>query len=397
MKSCVVLIGLILIGLLTAPAGASNTSVVAQWNPIEDLINKLKEPILAAVNWLVDQLHNAFWSAVGPILRGISKLVLGNPVPEYGDWGPEEVSWYEVRVPEMLELYGKAKLVAYILLPLPIVLGALSIGLEGFGLVREGEGMLMIKKSLWIAILIPLSMMLYEYSIHLLSAITHFLCSPDTLSWYLGIGFTSVGLLAVIIDPLIFLFMLVVAIAGAIRILAVATLASILPILLVLSLIPRVDNIARMLIETLISLALVQLIAGAMISMAVAIASGIPGSSLEGAIVRVMIAIASLTIPLIAPMFIGRSGFAKFAASALLGYAVFPAFHALRGYLITSAMGGGRAGTLGWGLRVGIGAGRYIYRGVRVLPRLPRIVKTRYESLHFMKSWDRDFYKEFER
>ena len=392
MKPCVVLAGLILIGLLTAPA-SSNTSVVAQWNPIEDLINKLKEAILAAVNWLVDQLHNAFWSAAGPILRGISKLVLGNPVPEYGDWGPEEeVSWYEIRVPEMLELYGKAKLVAYVLLPLPIIIGALSIGLESFGIVREGEGMLMIKKSLWIVILIPLSMMLYEYSVHLLSAITHYLCPPDTLSWYLGIGFTSVGLLAVIIDPLIFLFMLVVAIAGAIRILAVATLASILPILLVLSLIPRIGDVARMLIETLISLTLVQLIAGAMISMAVAIASGIPGSSLEGAIVRVMIAIASLTIPLIAPMFIGRSGFAKFAASALLGYTILPAFHAFRGYLIRGSMGISSRGTIGWGIRVG----RYIYRGATALPRLPRIIRTKYERHWFRRHWDRMLYEEYE-
>jgi len=366
-----------------------------QWNPIEDIINKIKEAILSAFNWLVDQLNGAFWGAVGPLLRALSKLVLGNPVPEYADWGPvENVSWYEIRVPEMLGLYGKAKLVAYALLPLPIVLGALSIGLEGFGLIREGEGMLMVKKSLWIAILIPLSMMLYEYSVHLLSAITYYLCPPDTLSWYLGIGFGSIGVLAIIIDPLILLFILVVAIAGAVRILAVATLAAILPILLVLSLIPKINRIATMLIETLIALTLVQLVAGAMIAMAAAIATGIPGSSLEDSIVKIMIAIASLTIPLIAPMFIGRSGFASFAASALLGYTVYPAVRIFRGYILASALGGGATGLgLGWGIKAGIKMGRYIYRRATALPRLPRIVKTKYENYQFEKYWDKELYE----
>ncbi len=368
-------------------------------NPIEDIINKIKEAILSAFKWLTDQLNNAFWGAVGPLLRALSKLVLGNPVPEYADWGPvKNVSWYEVRVPEMLGLYEKAKLVAYVLLPLPIVLGALSIGLESFGLIREGEGMLMVKKSLWIAVLIPLSMLLYEYSVHLLSAITYYLCPPDTLSWYLGIGFGSIGGLAIIIDPLILLFILVVAVAGAVRILAVATLAAILPILLVLSLIPKINRIAAMLIETLIALTLVQLVAGAMIAVASAIAMGIPSSGLEDAIVKVMIAIASLTIPLIAPMFVGRSGFASFAASALLGYTVYPAVRVFRGYILASAAGGGATGLgLGYGVKAGIKLGRYIYRGATALPRLPRIIRTRYESYQFERYWDKDLYNTYEK
>ncbi len=149
-----------------------------------------------------------------------------------------------------------------------------------------------------------------------------------------------------------------------------------------------------MLIETLILLALVQLIAGAMISMAVARASGIPGSSLEEAIVRVIITIASLAIPFIASMFIGRSGLAEFAASALLGYAVFPAFHALRGYLMGS-MGGGR-GAIRWGIGLGIGTTGYINRGVIALPKLPRIIRTRYESYQFTGQRDKGFYNDYE-
>ena len=385
---------LVVLALLSTPTHAVSTRNVAGWNPLEDIINKIKEAILSAFQRIADQLNNAFWAAVGPILKALAKLVLGNPVPEYADWGPvENVSWYEIRIPEMIGLYEKAKLVAYVLLPLPIVLGALSIGLESFGLIREGEGMLMVKKSLWIAILIPLSMLLYEYSVHLLSAITYYLCPPDTLSWYLGISFGSIGGLAIIIDPLILLFILVVAVAGAVRILAVATLTAILPILLVLSLIPKINRIAAMLIETLIALTLVQLVAGAMIAIASAIAMGIPGSSLEDAIVKVMIAIASLTIPLIAPMFVGRSGFASFAASALLGYTVYPAVRVFRGYILASAAGGGAMGLgLGWGVKAGIKMGRYIYRGVIALPRLPQIVKTRHENYQFERHWDRDFY-----
>jgi len=269
------------------------------------------------------------------LLRALSKLVLGNPVPEYATWGSAgNVSWYEIRVPEMLELYGKARIVAYILLPIPIVVGALAMGLEGFGIVREGEGMLMIKKSLWVAVLIPLSMLLYEYSVHLLSAITYYLCPPDTLSWYLGLGFGSIGGLALLIDPLILMFILVVAIAGAVRILAVATLASILPILLVLSLIPKINRVAVLLIETLISLTLVQLVAGAMIALASAIAMGIPGSGLADAIVKAVIAIASLTIPLIAPMFVERlrklRGLGTARLHGLPGYEDAPRIHASR-------------------------------------------------------------------
>ncbi len=398
MKPYVVALAIIVLTLVSIPVEASSTPV-NQWNPIEDIINKIKEAILSAFNWLVDQLNGAFWGAVGPLLRALSKLVLGNPVPEYADWGPvENVSWYEIRVPEMLELYDKAKLVAYALLPLPIVLGALSIGLESFGLVKEGEGMLMVKKSLWTAILIPLSMILYGYSVHLLSAITYYLCPPDTLSWYLGISSGSMGVLAIIIDPLILLFILVVAIAGAVRILAVATLAAILPILLVLSLVPKINRVATMLIETLIALTLAQPVAGAMITMAAAIAMGIPGSSLEDSIVKIMIAIASLTIPLIAPMLIGRSGFASFAASTLLGYTVYPAVRVFRGYILASALGSGVPSLgMGWGIKAGIKMGRYIYRGVVALPRLPRIVKTRYENYQFERHWDKGLYEIYEK
>ena len=397
MKPYVVALTIIVLTLVSIPVEASGTPV-NQWNPIEDIINKIKEAILSAFNWLVDQLNGAFWGAVGPLLRALSKLVLGNPVPEYADWGPvENVSWYEIRVPEMLGLYDKAKLVAYALLPLPIVLGALSIGLESFGLVMEGEGMLMVKKSLWTAILIPLSMILYGYSVHLLSAITYYLCPPDTLSWYLGISSGSMGVLAIIIDPLILLFILVVAIAGAVRILAVATLAAILPILLVLSLVPKINRIATMLIETLIALTLAQPVAGAMITMAAAIAMGIPGSSLEDSIVKIMIAIASLTIPLIAPMLIGRSGFASFAASTLLGYTVYPAVRVFRGYILASTFGSGTFGLgLNWGIKAGIKMGRYIYRGATALPRLPRIIRTKYENYQFTRNWDKLLYEEYE-
>lgn len=157
----------------------------------------------------------------------------------------------------------------------------------------DNVGMLMLKKSLWIAVLIPLSMILYEYSVHLLSALTHYLCPPSTLGWYLGISFGTIGFLGLTLDPLILMFILVVAIAGAIRILAIATLAAILPILLVLSLIPKIGSIVERLIEALIDLVLVQLVAGAMIATASAIAGGITGSNLEDGVVKLMIAIAT--------------------------------------------------------------------------------------------------------
>ena len=363
------------------------------WNPIEDIINKIKEAILSALKWVADRIHDLAMGPLAPLFQAITKLVIGNPVPEYGDWGPiDQVSWYEIRVPEMLELYDKARIAAYVLLPLPVIIGALAIGLEGFGLVKEGEGMLMIKKSLWTAVLIPISMTLYDYSAHLLSALTHYICPPDVFGYYFGLALTGVGLLAIIIDPLILLFILVIAIAGAVRVLAVATLAAIMPILLVLSLIPRVNRVAFALIETLIALMLVQLVGGAMIAMASAIVSGISNSSLEESLVRIMIAFASLSIPLIAPMFIGRGGFASFAASALLGYTVFPAFQAFRGYLIAS-IGSGRLGTAGWGIKTGIKMGRYIHRGATVLPRLPRIIRTRYENYQFKNTGIKDFMK----
>lgn len=363
---------LLALSMIALPTIAPALSVPAAWNPIDDILNKIREAIVSAINWIADQISSALWSAASPLFQALAKLVLGNPVPEYGDWGSvSEVSWYEIRVPEMMDLYGKSKIASYILLPIPIVAGAMAVGLEGFGLVREGEGMLMLKKSLWIAILIPLSMILYEYSVHLLSALTHYLCPPDTLSWYLGIGFGAIGLLGLVIDPLILMFILVVAIAGAIRILAVATLAAILPILLVLGLIPKIGGIAVRLIEALIGLVLVQPVAGAMIAMASAIAGGISGSSFVDAVVKVMIAIASLAIPLIAPMYIGRSGFAGFAASTLLGYTAYPMVAGLRAQIASSTLGV-RGHTLGWGISAGARAGRYIYHKARALPRIIR-------------------------
>ncbi len=176
----------------------------------------------------------------------------------------------------------------------------------------------------------------------------------------------------------------------------VATLAAILPILLVPSLIPKINRIAFTLIETLIALMLVQLVGGAMIAMTSAIVSGILNSSFEESLVRIMIAFASLSIPLIAPMFIGRGGFASFAASVLLGYTVFPVFQTFRGYLIAS-LGSGRLGTAGWGVKTRIKMSRYIYRGTTTLPRLPRIIRAKYEKYQFTKHWDKELYEIYEK
>ncbi len=67
------------------------------------------------------------------------------------------------------------------------------------------------------------------------------------------------------------------------RILIIAILTSAFPILLILSLIPRLNRVA-----------------GAVISVAVAIAGGIPRDDFAGSLIRLVILFASLTIPLIA-------------------------------------------------------------------------------------------------
>ena len=336
------------------------------WNPLNwfgGIVGKIAEAFAAALSWLADRLHDLAMGALRPIFEVIVKLVLANPVPEYADWGSEEeVSWYELRTPEILELYSVSKTIAYALLPVVIVIGALAVGLEGFGFVREGEGILILKRSIWIAVLIPLSMPLYEYSVHMLSAITHAICPPDKLAYYFGVSVTGVGLLAFIIDPLIFLFLLIIAIAGALRILAIATLAAILPLLIVLSLVPLVGRIARSLIEVLVSLAFTQLVTGAMISMAVSIAGSIYGSGWVEGMVKLIIAFASLAVPLIAPMLIGRSGFATFAASTLLGYTAWPMFLHMRGYVLKRLEG---KTTIAWGPRI-------TYKGAKVAARLTK-------------------------
>ncbi len=182
MKGLAALICLMLVLASTSSVNGYGLKPQPAWNPLGDIINKIKEAILGAISWIADRIHDLAMGPLAPLFQAVTKLVIGNPVPEYGDWGPiDQVSWYEIRVPEMLDLYDKARIAAYMLLPLPIVIGALAIGLEGFGLVKEGEGMLMIKRSLWTAVLIPLSMTLYDYSAHLLSALTHYLCPPVRL------------------------------------------------------------------------------------------------------------------------------------------------------------------------------------------------------------------------
>ncbi len=93
-------------------------------------------------------------------------------------------------------------------------------------------------------------------------------------------------------------------------------------------------------------------------------------------------------------MFIGRSGFASFAASVLLGYTVYPAVRMFRGYILASALGGGVTSIgIGWGIKAGIKMERYIYRGAVALPRLPKIIRTRYENYQFERHWDKEFYE----
>lgn len=65
-----------------------------------------------------------------------------------------------------------------------------------------------------------------------------------------------------------------------------------------------------------------------------------------------IITMASLAIPLISPMDVGRSGFAGSAALALLGYTIYPAVRMFRGYILASGVSGGVSGLgLGWGYK----------------------------------------------
>jgi len=49
-----------------------------------------------------------------------------------------------------------------------------------------------------------------------------------------------------------------------------------------------------------------------------------------------------------------------------------------------------------WGVKAGVKAGRYIYRGIKALPRLHRIVRERYENQQFEKHWDKELYGIYE-
>ncbi|NPA97889.1 MAG: hypothetical protein GXO43_00765, partial [Crenarchaeota archaeon] len=57
------IISLLIMAAIPVNVFALGRSSPSGWNPIQDIINKIREAILSAINWIVDQINHAFWGA----------------------------------------------------------------------------------------------------------------------------------------------------------------------------------------------------------------------------------------------------------------------------------------------------------------------------------------------
>jgi len=226
-----------------------------------------------------------------------------------------------------------------------IILSVIWVFAETADIVKRGEGFSTIKKSLIVLALLPFLPKIYDYAVIGLASLNMMIIPREVITSFVG-TFASITMLLlgvgaflagiVVLLPAI-LFILIMLLLGAMRVLLTAALAIALPLALSLSLIPVrfVREVGMHMVSMLVNLMMSTVLAAILLRLGAEVAAVIQPTLGSGkfveAVMLFFMMLATLATPAIALVMAPRAGIALIATSYFLGYMARPAIQAALG------------------------------------------------------------------
>ena len=289
-----------------------------------------------AFNALKDAVLGGLEAAFRKIVEGIASpaLKIGVALPTFENFSIAKLRTYIVTAlgDAMVRVYNIAMLVAYGIVGVALMLSGFWVLGESMDLMRQGEGMSTLRRVVLVAALIPLARYVYDYAALGIAYANSLIAPPATVATLVGAaGGVSLGAalgIALLGGWIIFgvfaLIGFVLLVLGALRLMLVAVLASLLPVALALTLIPLsfVRNVGFAMVSTLTNLMLATLMCSAIYRFGAAIASSIPsifGKDVIEALMSFVILFACMLAPAISLVLAPRASIGIWLASYFLG------------------------------------------------------------------------------
>mgnify|MGYP000138418268 CR=1 FL=1 len=306
------------------------------------------------INWLLQQLAEGFRSAANTLINAVvtPTVKVSLALPTFTNQSSLEPYVFSSMSQPMSVIYPILLYASYGIVLGAIVLAVIWVFAETADIVRRGEGFSTIKKSLIVLALLPFLPRIYDYAVIGLASLNMMILPKEVIASFIG-TFTSITLLLLSVGALLagiavlvpaILFILIMLLLGAMRVLLTAALAIALPLALALSLIPVrfVREVGMHMISMLVNLMMSTVLASILLRLGAEVGA-ILGPTLSSgkfveAVMLFFMMLATLATPAIALVMAPRAGIALIATSYFLGYMARPAIQAalrLRGALGT--------------------------------------------------------------
>lgn len=355
-----------------AEAGGGSNATCGPLQPVCDFFKELVDSAVSSVESFVNGFVNGLVRRAGSVGRELAGGVadayasLAFRVPVFASPNVSGVP-YTVVFRAMDDIYSSAVWLAYGLLALLLVIAAVSLMLEG-GLLREGEAAAALKRSVLVAVLIPLTKYVYNYFAAGAAYAAYVVAPPSLVGAYVsraallaGAGWALIAVFSLgqalqvlIMFTMLFLF------AAAGRLLIGAALAALMPITVVLAAFPvqPVRRVGMRLLSVLTGFTFVPVVAAAILAVGanafdILVPHGGYGPGTAGWWVNFVLAtvmfFTALAAPLLAMLIVSEAGIGMAFASYAMMYVVRPAVRAAseapsKAVKMASVAAGGSAG-----------------------------------------------------
>jgi len=350
-----------------AASGGGN----ATCGPLQPVCDFFKELVDSAVS-SVESFINGLAERAGSVGKGLAGGVadayasLAFRVPVFTSPNVTGVP-YTVAFGAMDKIYSSAVWLAYGLLAVLLVVSSISLMLEG-GLVREGEAAAALKRSLLVAVLIPLIKYVYNYFAAGAAYVAYVIAPPSLVGAYVpraallaGAGWALVAVFSLgQAVQVLLMFTMLFLFAAAGRLLIGAALAALTPITVVLAAFPvqPVRRVGIRLLSVLTGFTFVPVVAAAILAVGanafdILVPHGGYGPGTAGWWVNFVLAtvmfFTALGAPLLAMLIVSEAGIGMAFASYAMMYVIRPAVRAAaeapsKAVKAVSAVAGGPAG-----------------------------------------------------
>ena len=234
----------------------------------------------------------------------------------------------------MYSLWSVSMYIGFAILAAGLMVSALWLLGEAGGVVRAGEAALCMKRALIIAVLIPISAKLYDFSAHLIALANSYILPMKDFATYcdsLAGTIVSLALISGLFGGWTFLLGVllvgfVLLVLGAMRLLLTAVLASLLPVALALSVFPLsfVRRFGETMLSMLANLSLATIVCAAVFRFGAALAHYYAGGDWVETAMRIIVFFACALAPALSLVLAPRASIGLYLTSMFLGYVARP-------------------------------------------------------------------------